>query len=204
MLTRHRKKPLEPIPKTQSLESIISRRNFIETIDAQKQLHEISHLRLDRENIKSFILNLEEYSNITHLYLHQNLLTEIILSSENLSFLSLSNNSISTLKLNTPGLVVLDLENNLISDLKDIPENVEFLNLKGNPVTGTVGYRSEILKKFRNLKELDDLQIPGLDFSNKKDLDADQSLDVRTVDYEERVGQILKRSRERQLAFLKK
>jgi Leucine-rich repeat (LRR) protein len=201
MLTRGRGKPLSPIPKAETLEAVISRR-LDAVIDAEKQLHNISHLRLDRENIKVFDLDLQEYSNITHLYLQHNRLTELTLSSENLCFLSLSNNAISTLKLNTPELVVLDVENNLINCIDDIPQNVEFLNLKGNPVTQTAGYRSDILKKFKNLKELDGIQLPSYDFSLKQEMDKDQE-EMRTVDYEGTVQQILKRSRERQSVFLK-
>jgi hypothetical protein len=188
MLANHKKAPLKPIPKEEALEAVISRRSFI-------NLHDISHLRLDRENIKVFNLDLEKYNNITHLYLQQNLLKDIVLSSQNLSFLSLSNNAISNLKLNTPALLVLDLENNLITQLDDLFQNLEFLNLKGNPVTNKIGYRSEMLNKFRNLKELDGIQLPSYEKSIKEE---DVQQETRAVNYKERVQQILKRSRDRQ------
>lgn len=194
-----KKSPLKPIHKKYDLNEIISKRTFIEPLDVNTQLKQISHLRLDREQLKSFDLNLEEFTNITHLYLQHNLLTTLELSSQNLYFLCASSNSITLLKLNTPRLIVLDVENNLLTDVSEFPESLEFLNLKGNPLCSCKGYRGEMLKKFRNLKELDNVSLSH-DLQEESEV-YEESLDV---DYTERVQMILQRSKQRQLSFLKK
>ena len=170
---------------------IIARRNLIETVDIMKQLQELSHLRLDREKLKIFDLDLPR--NITHLYLQYNLLTSITITSGCLKFLSLGNNSLLQIELNTENLQVLQLENNSISDFKSLPKDIQYLNLRGNPCSLLKGYRLEILKYFSNLKELDDVSLI--------DSEEDYEEEDVNVDYSKSFQGILQRSKQRQLEF---
>ena len=168
------------------ISKIISKRSIL-------NIGEISHLRLDREKLTSFELNLKVLPNVTHVYLQHNLLKSINIQSDYIVFLCLSNNHLSDITITLPNLIVLDLENNQISDLSNLSPSIEYLVIRGNPICKQRDHATLFLKMLPNLKELDDVMI-----STNPSEDADSITDGEEINYGDRVSQIFKRSKIRQ------
>ncbi|XP_046332984.2 leucine-rich repeat-containing protein 46-like [Haliotis rufescens] len=147
-------------------------------------LCEITHVRLDRENI-SHIDSLELLSDkVTNLYLQQNRITRInnLDCLKNLQFLTLAGNLLERVEnLNKLSkLLFLDLSANRIAqfDIDEFPQSLMLLNLSGNPCTRMPDYRGCIIQDLHNLQQLDNVDITrdereeaGYQLSSEEDSD---------------------------------
>ncbi|XP_067650216.1 leucine-rich repeat-containing protein 46-like [Haliotis asinina] len=128
-------------------------------------LSEITHVRLDRENI-SHIDSLELLSDkVTNVYLQQNKITRIsnLDCLKNLQFLTLAGNLIQEVEnlSKLTKLLFLDLSDNRIAqfDIDEFPQSLILLNLSGNPCTQMPDYRGCIIQDLHNLQQLDNVDI---------------------------------------------
>ncbi|KAK7110392.1 leucine-rich repeat-containing protein 46-like [Littorina saxatilis] len=132
-------------------------------------LNEISHLRLDRENIGQ-IDSLELLgSKVTNIYLQQNRITWIqnLECLPNLQFLMLAGNRIKTVEnlKHLSRLLFLDLSDNAIEDfdIDEFPQSLIILNLHGNPCCDKPDYRGRIVQDLASLKQLDGEEVSRLE-----------------------------------------
>ncbi|XP_046583080.1 leucine-rich repeat-containing protein 46-like [Haliotis rubra] len=126
-------------------------------------LCEITHVRLDRENI-SHIDSLELLSDkVTNVYLQQNRITRIsnLDCLKNLQFLTLAGNLLQKVEnlSKLSKLLFLDLSDNRIAqfDIDEFPQSLILLNLSGNPCTQMPDYRGCIIQDLHNLQQLDNV-----------------------------------------------
>ncbi|KAL5007300.1 hypothetical protein ScPMuIL_016106 [Solemya velum] len=129
-----------------------------------QSLSRISHLRLDRENIRD-IDSLELLGDsVTNVYLQQNIIERIenFECLKNLQFLTLAGNRIRKVEnLSNSKLLFLDLSNNKIEefDIDEFPQSLIILNLKYNPCTKGGDYRGRIIQDLPCLRQLDEEEI---------------------------------------------
>ncbi|XP_046573277.1 leucine-rich repeat-containing protein 46-like [Haliotis rubra] len=128
-------------------------------------LCEITHVRLDRENI-SHIDSLELLSDkVTNVYLQQNRITCIsnLDCLKNLQFLTLAGNLLQKVEnlSKLSKLLFLDLSDNRIAqfDIDEFPQSLILLNLSGNPCTQMPDYRGCIIQDLHNLQQLDNVDV---------------------------------------------
>ncbi|XP_064617441.1 leucine-rich repeat-containing protein 46-like [Liolophura sinensis] len=136
-------------------------------------LNKITHVRLDRENIRQ-IDNLELFgSSVTNVYLQKNCIKKIenLSCLTNLVFLTLAGNKIKKLE-NLTGfskLALLDLSDNQIEDfdVDEFPQSLVILNLSNNPCTNLPDHRGSIIQELPCLRQLN-----GEDVSREERLEA--------------------------------
>ena len=106
----------------------------------------ISHLNLDRQNIRSIPTSvLEGFSSVTNIYLQHNCLETLDFCKQlkSLRFLCVSNNKLKEVRglEGLQALRVLDLSFNFLHavDVSALPESLQFLMVKGNPCSQEEG-----------------------------------------------------------------
>lgn len=153
-----------------------------------QSLNEITHLRLDRENIGE-IDSLELLgSKVTNVYLQQNRISAIrnldcLLS---LQFLTLAGNRIRAVEnlQHLSHLLFLDLSENAIEDfdIDEFPQSLIILDLRGNPCCSKPDYRGSIVQDLARLKQLDGEEVSKIEklevgFQISSDEDEDEEVD---------------------------
>ncbi|XP_032218235.1 leucine-rich repeat-containing protein 46 isoform X2 [Nematostella vectensis] len=199
------KKDMDSSPSKGISVALIAKRNISQQEQTNSDqiaeaLLQLTHVRLDRENLKC-IDNLECLGNVTNLYLQHNNIEYIenLETLQQLNFLTLASNKISEVKnlkcLNK--LKFLDLSDNNITEFStdEFPSELLILNLQGNPCLQSENYRSCILKALPHLKQLDGATITnkdrrevGFEVSSTEDDSEEESED----DIEEEKGSSLK------------
>lgn len=129
------------------------------------ELNNISHLRLDRENIRE-IDGFELLGpRVTNLYLQHNCIEKIenLQYVQNVCFLTLSGNKIRVLEglAHLSKLSFLDLSHNHIKafDIDELPQSLIALNLSDNPCTTLPDYRGRIVQDLPKLRQLDNESV---------------------------------------------
>ncbi|XP_067934718.1 leucine-rich repeat-containing protein 46-like [Watersipora subatra] len=154
-------KPVETISLSLLARRCISVYKNVRPEQIMEMLNEVTHVRLDRENIKR-IDGLELLGQcVRNLYLQHNEIDEIagLETLTQLRFLTLSHNKIKEIcNLKNTKLGFLDLSHNSIDhlDVDELPASLVILNLEGNPCQLQSGYRGSILKRCHKLSQLDD------------------------------------------------
>ncbi|KAK3750424.1 hypothetical protein QZH41_016985, partial [Actinostola sp. cb2023] len=149
--------------------SLIANRNIVNKkgLSADQiadSLLRLSHIRLDRENIKC-IENLDCLGPVTNLYLQWNDIKEIenLEALTKLKFLMLAENKITKIQnlKHLDSLMFLDLSDNQIEDFNsdELPNSLIILNLSGNPCVSVNDYRSKVLRSLHKLEQLDGKNI---------------------------------------------
>ncbi|KAK6166372.1 hypothetical protein SNE40_023084 [Patella caerulea] len=144
-------------------------------------LNEITHLRLDRENIYE-IDSLELLGDkVKNVYLQQNSIQQIqnLECLKCIKFLSLAGNCIKVVEnlLGLNHLRVLDLSDNQIQILhiEELPNSLIILNLENNPCTEKTGYSQYREKVIQHLPEL--LQLDGEDVRRPEDDEDEETIE---------------------------
>lgn len=130
-----------------------------------EELNNISHIRLDRENINEIDSFELLGPKVTNLYLQYNCIKiiENLESLRNLVFLTLASNEIKQIEgltlLNKLGF--LDLSDNHIAsfDIDMLPQSLAILNLSGNPCTELPDYRGRLVQDLPKLRQLDNQSV---------------------------------------------
>ncbi|KAL8605828.1 hypothetical protein ACOMHN_051437 [Nucella lapillus] len=132
-------------------------------------LNQISHLRMDRENIGR-IDSLELLgTRVTNVYLQHNRITAIqnLDCLTNLQFLTLAANRIRAVEnlQHLTHLLFLDLADNVIEDfdIDEFPQSLIILNLRGNPCCNKPDYRGGIVQELAGLKQLDGEEVSKME-----------------------------------------
>ncbi|KAI8894865.1 hypothetical protein BC833DRAFT_603295 [Globomyces pollinis-pini] len=221
-LTKNAKQYLNDIPHEITLKKIIDMnlldQDFQTENEVKTHVSQLQRIRLDRQEIKG-LAGCRLFPNVTHLYLQNNLISEIPsvgLQLDQLVFLTLANNQLTSIQglSSLKSLQLLDLEFNQIEmiDEVDYPKNLEYLILRNNPIATRSGhlYRINIIKHLPELIELDENLVSDLERKlsghNVDPLIEVDAVDIepqpimsKHLDYHDVLQNILSRSKARQV-----
>ncbi|KAK3109170.1 hypothetical protein FSP39_024605 [Pinctada imbricata] len=180
-------------------------------------LNRISHLRLDRENIRQIDGFELLGDSVRNLYLQQNRIERIenLDCLQSLQFITLAGNSIKVVENldHLQKLFFLDLSDNNIQEIDpdEFPKSLLILNLKGNPCTRLTDYRISLIRVLPRLQQLDEADVTreekeraGLEVSEDEEEEDDEEEDelqkkkgLGDIDIKDVTTRILVRSQHR-------
>ncbi|KAK2716033.1 hypothetical protein QYM36_010565 [Artemia franciscana] len=157
-----------------NLKSLWLQNNEIEKIENLDHLVQLTNLFLQHNKIK-YISGVSKLTNLVSLDLSYNLISELknIECLENLHTLNVNHNELDEYSigdlLECKNLSILDIGHNRISNLRmtsllfgKMP-SLHVLNLSGNPLTSSRGYRKDIIIHCAQLEYLDSRPVFGKD-----------------------------------------